>query len=114
VPPATAYAVRTWYTSILGQTQAVRQDLLAQLDAAKAEVDRLSKQVDHSESSIKALEHVLDTVDDWIRRLTGGDESSTKAAARPMARSGASTRRGARGKEGTGEVSPEAESREKS
>lgn len=107
MPPATAYAIRAWYTSILSQTQAVRQDLLAQVDSAKAEVDRLTKQVKRSDATIAALQRVLDTVDDWIRRLATEEERSTRSAARSQTRSGATTRRGGSGKDGPREETAE-------
>jgi len=76
MPPATAYAIRAWYTVILGQTQAVRQDLLVRIENAEAEVNRLREQVRRSDASIDALERVVDTVDDWIRRLTARDDGT--------------------------------------
>jgi hypothetical protein len=93
VPAATAYAIRAWYTGVLSQTQAVRQDLVARIDAAEAEVGRLNEQVNRSDVSIEALQHVLDTIDDWIRRLASDEHGAQKGASRPRARSGASRRR---------------------
>lgn len=113
VPPATAYAIRAWYTGVLSQTEAVRQDLVARVEAAEAEVDRLSEQVNRSDASIEALKHVLDTVDDWIRRLAAREHGTEEGGARPRGRSGATRRRGAaQGEERSGEETHKTENQE--
>jgi len=105
MPPATAYAIRAWYTVILGQTQAVRQDLLVRIENAEAEVNRLREQVRRSDASIDALERVVDTVDDWIRRLTARDDGTNDTndtVGQSGPRRGGSRRR-AQGREGSSE-----------
>ena len=105
MPPATAYAIRAWYTVILGQTQAVRQDLLVRIENAEAEVNRLREQVRRSDASIDALERVVDTVDDWIRRLTARDDGTndTNDTAGPSGPRRGGSRRRAQGREGSSE-----------
>jgi hypothetical protein len=86
VPQATAYAIRAWYTSVLGQTRAVRQDLASKVEAMELEAQQVTAQIERADSSIASLEHVLDTVDDWIRRLSQGEGQSNTTRARPRSR----------------------------
>lgn len=69
VPPATAYAIRAWYTTLLSQTEAARDDLLSRAEGLNSEIERLHGQVDRADATITALRGVLDSVDDWIRRI---------------------------------------------
>src|SRR5262249_56698783 len=56
VPQATAYAIRAWYTSMLSQTQAVRQDLASKVEAMKLEMQQVTSQIERADKSIASLE----------------------------------------------------------
>jgi phage shock protein A len=86
VPQATAYAIRAWYTSVLGQTRAVRQDLASKVEAMELEVQQVTAQIERADTSIASLEHVLETVDDWIRRLSHGEGQPNATGARSRSR----------------------------
>jgi hypothetical protein len=97
LPPETAYAIRAWYTSVLSQTQQVRDDLESQVDRLQAEIERVEQQMGEFDNSIAALGAVLDTVDDWIRKLTEHEERTAKSSsARKGGRQSPSTHPGTR------------------
>ncbi|GGP86523.1 hypothetical protein [Streptomyces melanogenes] len=101
-PVATVYATRAWYTAMLNQTMQVKTDLGGRVERLEAELDSAQAQLKHTDNSIEALQRVLDTVDDWIRKLTVGEEkrkpegkgaaakrktpARTQSATRPRAR----------------------------
>ena len=95
LPPQTAYAIRAWYTSVLGQTHQVRSDLVAQIDRLQSEIERVEQQLEGCDKSIDALGNVLDTVDDWIRKLTEEEQGATKSS---TARKTTGSRRAATGR----------------
>lgn len=110
-PVATVYATRAWYTALLNQTIQVKTDLGGRVERLKAELDSAEAQLKHTDNSIEALHRVLDTVDDWIRKLTVGEErrkpEGKKAAAKRKApaRTEPARRPGARvKKEGAGDA----------
>jgi septal ring factor EnvC (AmiA/AmiB activator) len=80
LPPETAYAIRAWYTSVLTQTRQVRSDLEAQVDRLQSEIERVEQQMEAFDKSIDALGNVLDTVDDWIRKLTEAETNAPKSS----------------------------------
>lgn len=94
LPPETAYAIRAWYTSVLSQTRQVRDDLEAQVDRLQTEIERVEQQVRACDNSIAALGVVLDTVDDWIRKLSEHEEPAARSSSARKARGQSSSTRG--------------------
>jgi hypothetical protein len=89
VPRATAYAIRAWYTGMLSQTQAVRDDLASKVEAMKLEIQQVSSQIERTDKAIASLERVLETVDEWIRRIPTSEGRSDPSTSRPRSRRGA-------------------------
>jgi hypothetical protein len=91
-PLATVYAMRSWYTTVLAQTRQVGSDLDVRRAQIEAELESIDAQLDHTQQSYKALERVLETIDDWIRKLT--PEEGTFAVSEPGSDGGKPKRAG--------------------
>lgn len=61
------YALRSWLTALLAQTQQAQHDITVSISNHEAQIASLRQHLEHSDEVVKSLQHAIDRVDSALQ-----------------------------------------------